>query len=48
MMGLALLPPLPPAAQAQTIPSDVRDLVGACGSSGEAELARRGYVNAGG
>lgn len=49
-MGLALLTPLslPLAAHAQTTPSDVRDLVGARGSSGEAELARRGYVNAGG
>jgi hypothetical protein len=33
---------------AQTTPSDVRDLVGARGSSGESELAARGYVNAGG
>lgn len=36
------------AAQAQVTPSDVRDLVGARGSSGEAELAARGYVNVGG
>jgi len=49
-MGLALLSPLcaPFAASAQSTPSDVRDLVGARGSSGEAELIRRGYVNAGG
>ncbi len=50
IMGLALLSPLcaPLAASAQSTPSDVRDLVGARGSSGEAELMRRGYVNAGG
>ncbi len=50
IMGLALLTPLcaPLAASAQSTPSDVRDLVGARGSSGEAELMRRGYVNAGG
>lgn len=35
-------------ATAQVTPSDVRDLVGARGSSGEAELASRGYVNVGG
>ena len=35
-------------AAAQVTPSDVRDLVGARGSSGEAELASRGYVNVGG
>jgi hypothetical protein len=35
-------------AAAQTTPSDVRDLVGARGSSGESELASRGYVNVGG
>lgn len=35
-------------AAAQVTPSDVRDLVGARGSSGESELAARGYVNAGG
>ncbi|NQE64009.1 hypothetical protein E1H18_4265 [Caulobacter sp. RHG1] len=35
-------------ALAQVTPSDVRDLVGARGSSGEAELASRGYVNVGG
>lgn len=35
-------------ASAQVTPSDVRDLVGARGSSGEAELASRGYVNVGG
>lgn len=34
-------------AMAQTTPSDVRDLVGVRGSSGEAELASRGYVNVG-
>lgn len=50
IMGLALLSPLyaPLAASAQSTPSDVRDLIGARGSSGEAELIRRGYVNAGG
>lgn len=50
IMGLALLSPLcaPLAASAQSTPSDVRDLVGARGSSGETELIRRGYVNAGG
>jgi hypothetical protein len=35
------------AAHAQVTPSDVRDLVGARGSSGESELAARGYVNVG-
>jgi hypothetical protein len=35
-------------AAAQVTPSDVRDLVGARGSSGESELASRGYVNVGG
>lgn len=35
-------------AAAQVTPSDVRDLVGARGSSGESELASRGYVNTGG
>lgn len=35
------------SAAAQTTPSDVRDLVGARGSSGEGELASRGYVNTG-
>jgi hypothetical protein len=35
-------------AVAQVTPSDVRDLVGARGSSGESELASRGYVNVGG
>ena len=50
IMGLALLSPLcaPLAASAQSTPPDVRDLVGARGSSGEAELIRRGYVNTGG
>ncbi|CAL1690552.1 hypothetical protein MMB232_00680 [Brevundimonas subvibrioides] len=50
IMGLALLSPLcaPLAASAQSTPADVRDLVGARGSSGEAELIRRGYVNTGG
>lgn len=40
--------PLAGQAAAQVTPSDVRDLVGARGSSGEAELASRGYVNVGG
>lgn len=35
-------------AAAQITPSDVRDLIGARGSSGESELAARGYVAAGG
>ncbi|MDG2528210.1 hypothetical protein [Caulobacter endophyticus] len=35
------------SALAQVTPSDVRDLIGARGSSGEAELASRGYVNTG-
>lgn len=35
-------------AAAQSTPSDVRDLIGARGSSGESELAARGYVNVGG
>jgi hypothetical protein len=35
-------------AMAQVTPSDVRDLVGARGSSGKSELAARGYVNTGG
>jgi len=35
-------------AAAQVTPSDVRDLVGARGSSGQSELASRGYVNVGG
>ena len=39
--------PLAPAL-AQVTPSDVRDLVGARGSSGESELASRGYVDVGG
>lgn len=34
-------------AAAQVTPSDVRDLIGARGSSGESELAARGYVNTG-
>jgi hypothetical protein len=36
------------ASLAQVTPSDVRDLVGVRGSSGEGELASRGYVNVGG
>ncbi|WP_374274950.1 hypothetical protein [Brevundimonas sp.] len=50
MVAMALLAPLmvPSAALAQSTPSDVRDLVGVRASSGEAELVRRGYVNAGG
>ncbi|RAK52692.1 hypothetical protein [Phenylobacterium deserti] len=36
------------SAAAQNTPADVRDLVGARGSSGEAQLAARGYVNVGG
>ena len=35
-------------ALAQSTPSDVRDLVGARGSSGEQALTSRGYVNTGG
>lgn len=35
-------------AQAQTTPSDVRDLIGARGSSGEVQLQQRGYENTGG
>jgi hypothetical protein len=35
-------------ALAQQTPGDVRDLIGARGSSGEMELGRRGYVNVGG
>lgn len=45
LVGGALL--AGPAA-AQVTPSDVQDLVGARGSSGESELASRGYVNVGG
>lgn len=50
VMSLALLSPLilPSAALAQSTPSDVRDLVGARGSSGENALTTRGYVNVGG
>lgn len=50
VMSLALLSPLafPGAASAQSTPSDVRDLVGARGSSGETALTNRGYVNVGG
>lgn len=50
VMSLALLTPigLAGAAWAQTAPSDVRDLVGARGSSGETALASRGYANVGG
>ena len=49
VLGLALLSPLAfaGAASAQTTPSDVRDLVGARGSSGENALTTRGYVNVG-
>lgn len=43
---LLALSPLAPAS-AQTTPSDVRDLVGVRGSSGEGQLASRGYVNVG-
>ena len=43
VVALAALP-----AAAQVTPSDVRDLVGARASSGESELASRGYINAGG
>src|SRR4051812_42966144 len=45
LVGAALLAG---QAAAQVTPSDVRDLVGARGSSGESELASRGYVNVGG
>ena len=45
LVGTALLAG---QAAAQVTPSDVRDLVGARGSSGESELATRGYVNIGG
>jgi hypothetical protein len=45
LVGTALLAG---QAAAQVTPSDVRDLVGARGSSGESELAARGYVNVGG
>ncbi len=45
LVGTALLTS---QAAAQVTPSDVRDLVGARGSSGESELASRGYVNVGG
>jgi hypothetical protein len=45
LVGTALLAG---QAAAQVTPSDVRDLIGARGSSGEAELASRGYVNVGG
>lgn len=44
-LGASLLQAQPAAAQ--TTPSDVRDLIGARGSSGEGELAARGYVNTG-
>lgn len=49
VLGLALLSPLAfaGAASAQTTPSDVRDLIGARGSSGENALTTRGYVNVG-
>lgn len=46
LLGAMTLAAHPAAAQAT--PSDVRDLIGARGSSGEAELASRGYVNVGG
>lgn len=35
-------------ASAQSTPSDLRDLVGARGASGESELQARGYVSSGG
>ncbi len=44
LVGTALLSG---QAAAQVTPSDVRDLVGARGSSGESALAARGYVNVG-
>jgi hypothetical protein len=47
LTALLALTPLA-SAVAQVTPSDVRDLVGARGSSGESELASRGYVNVGG
>jgi hypothetical protein len=47
LTALLALTPLAPA-MAQNTPSDVRDLVGVRGSSGEGELASRGYVNVGG
>lgn len=49
IMSLALIAPLavPFSASAQTTPADVRDLVGARGSSGESALTSRGYVNVG-
>jgi hypothetical protein len=47
LTALLALAPLAPA-MAQNTPSDVRDLVGVRGSSGEGELASRGYVNVGG
>lgn len=38
----------PALAQAQSTPADMRDLIGARGSSGEQALTARGYVNVGG
>jgi hypothetical protein len=43
--GLAALVAVTLVAQAQTVPSDVADLVGARGAGGETELGNRGYVN---
>lgn len=47
LTALLALAPLAPAF-AQSTPADVRDLVGARASSGESQLASRGYVNVGG
>lgn len=46
LTALLALAPLA-TAMAQNAPSDVRDLVGARGSSGETQLQARGYVNVG-
>lgn len=46
LFALAMI--APGLAQAQSTPADMRDLIGARGSSGEQELTRRGYVNVGG
>jgi hypothetical protein len=43
--GLAALVAVTLVAQAQTVPTDVADLVGARGAGGETELGHRGYVN---
>ncbi|MDP1618652.1 hypothetical protein [Phenylobacterium sp.] len=45
-LGVGAIAALPAAAQ--VTPSDVRDLVGVRGASGESELAARGYVQTGG